>query len=183
MLLFISHRLPSHFFVVVWSPDDLESLKHTYSNEHSQRRTSAAIHHYTAWKPQCTYMSQVWTKNTNSTPIKQHVNTARCTQPYTRTQTDACTLEDAQTPSFGGLWCGGCTMRMMMKALLYYAACCHYPTLQTEPDRGPSSSTIPAVNIHVIAQQQLSGKIRSVITEVNLSQSLIRSIRVVSIHD
>ncbi len=118
-----------------------------------------------------------------ATPIKQHVNTARCTQPYARTQTDACTLEDAQTPSFGGLWCGGCMMRMMMKALLYYAACCHYPTLQTEPDRGPSSSTIPAVNIHVIAQQQLSGKIRSVITEVNLSQSLIRSIRVVSIHD
>ncbi len=74
-------------------------------------------------------------------------------------------------------------MRMMMKALLYYAACCHYPTLQTEPDHGSSSSTIPAVNIHVIAQQQLSGKIRSVITEVNLSPSLIRSIRVVSIHE
>lgn len=72
-------------------------------------------------------------------------------------------------------------MRMMMKALLYYAARRHYPTLQTEPDHSQSSSTIPAVNIHVIAQQQLSGKIRSVITEVNLSQSLIRSIRVVSI--
>jgi len=74
-------------------------------------------------------------------------------------------------------------MMMMMKAVLHYAACCHYPTLQTEPDHGPSSSTIPAVNIHVIAQQQLSGKIRSVITEVNLSLSLISSIRVVSIHE
>lgn len=71
----------------------------------------------------------------------------------------------------------------MMKALLYYAACCHYPTLQTEPDHGLSSSTIPAVNIHVIAQQQLSGEIRSVITEVNLNPSLVRSIRVVSIHE
>lgn len=62
-----------------------------------------------------------------------------------------------------------------MKALLNYAACCHYPTLQTEPDHGPSSSTIPAVNIHVIAQQQLSGKIRSVITEVNLSRVLLEA--------
>lgn len=63
-------------------------------------------------------------------------------------------------------------MRMMMKALLDYAACCHYPTLQTEQDRSLSSSTIPAVNIHVIARRQLSGKIRSVITEVNLSPNL-----------
>lgn len=42
--------------------------------------------------------------------------------------------------------------------------------------------TIPAVNIHVIAWQQLSGKIRSVITAANLSRSLIRDISSFSTH-
>lgn len=48
--------------------------------------------------------------------------------------------------------------------------------------RSLAFSTIPAVNIHVIAWQQLSGKIRSVITAVNLSRSLIRDISSFSTH-
>lgn len=142
----------------------------------------------TAWRPYTTPPHTHTHSHVPSSKQKQiqsnihnpaHVNTARCIRPHacTRTQTDVHAHELAYTCAhtntfIWSLWCGGCMMKMMMKAPLYYAACCHYPTLQTEPDRSLSFSTILAVNIHVIAQQQLSGKIRSVITEVNLSLCL-----------
>lgn len=63
----------------------------------------------------------------------------------------------------------------MMKAPLHYASGAvitrHYRPPHTNP--GPALSlaqTIRAVNIHVIASHQLSGKMRSVITAVEMKE-------------